>query len=118
LNSDDGAGITPEFVELVELPHCGRKYVDDHAAIVAEEPARTGCALQMTIADAFFFKRLLNYVGDSLKLAVTFTGANNKIAGECTYFPDIQQGDVRCQLLTDSFNCFARYINRFQQNAP
>ena len=88
--------------------------MNDHVAVVHEDPARPGCPFDVERVFPRMFKCLFYFIGNGGKLALAFTAKDDKVIGKTADAAGVEEQDVNCQLFTGGFDGFVSNINRFQ----
>ncbi len=110
----DSGGIAPEPFEVVERSGFGLEDVDDHIAVIEEDPFGFGDAfLAGWAALEAFFELFGDLVGEALDLSVGAAGCDDEHSGDLEKVSDVQQREVGCFLVVQRVGGGAGQVDRF-----
>ena len=101
----DTAGATPELFQRVVFAGLAVEQMDDHVAIVQQDPATVDISLDPQAAVAEIFERVVDLLADRVQLTSAGTRGQHEIVEERSDFPHVENdnvarpvvfGDARC----------------------
>jgi len=84
----------PHVFQSVELPLGAAEDVDDHIAVIKQEPARLGRTLDPARIDVDLVGRLLHLPTDRPQQALIVAGADDEEIGDDGQFMDVEYNDI------------------------
>ncbi len=88
--------------------------MNDHIAVIEQEPARVGFAFFMVRPDSGLLKDLSRFFQDGAELSLTVPGHDDEVIRETADFANVQEDDVGGLLISRGVHGFSGDIERFQ----
>src|SRR5918993_469312 len=112
LHAQDGASLRPVALELVVVALGRGEHVDDHAAVVEQDPVRLRGPLATERPDTLVAERPHDAVRDGADLALRATRADDERVGEGRELAQVEEHDVGRLLVLRELDDPPRQVER------
>ncbi len=91
---EKGCRLAPDALEVVKLAEGRREQMDNHIAVVNQNPAGVGCSLDMIRPDREFICPLAEALGQRRKVSITRGRADNEVISQVRSTAHVEENDI------------------------
>lgn len=114
LHSYDDRRFGPQFLQLVIVAHFRAEEVNDHASVIEQYPAGSGCPLDAQWAHRLHFELFLNFIRDRFQLPLALRRPDHEIIGDERYGACVEHENIFAFFVGDNVNDNSREVAWFQ----